>query len=107
MKNIKIDMTLCVMCGASIAALYKCHACDYVQDDIYDDYDLQLDDYHLALEFYPHMMKYNFREFALLSQGIREQLVTYTGRQKLHALRRENEREADKLYQERNVLSGR
>jgi len=88
MLTINIEMPTCVKCGVPIAALRTCHACGYVQDQIYMDerYNLETTDYHLALRFYPALMVSDFRKFMEYAADIRKKLVTFDGRRVLYAL---------------------
>lgn len=78
-------MPLCIKCGIPIANLEICHACGYVQKSIYmeEKYNLETDDYHLALRFYPTLMVSDFRKFREYAKDIRDKLVTYEGRMAL------------------------
>lgn len=87
--NFRGDM-LCVRCGAAIAASDVCHACEYVQDAIYETWPtkelLSRSDYQLSLLFFPHLMISNFRLFPDYAKEIRAKLVSFTGRHDLENL---------------------
>jgi hypothetical protein len=86
----KIQGRDCVRYGVPIAALHRCHACDYEQDGIYNDertkYLLGKSGYRLAILFYPHLMSNDFRLFREYAADIRGKLVTYSGRRELSDL---------------------
>lgn len=85
----------CIRCGASIAALNKCHSCGYNQDNIYNDsvtaFFLNKNDYQLSLIFFPNLMINDFRYFQEYAKDIRNKLLSYNGRRILQKLTEERQ----------------
>lgn len=83
--NLRIKETLCIKCGASIASLEVCHACDYTQDSIYEEEkeNLNMDDYTLSRKFYPNLVHCNPSLIEKYATDIRNKLITFEGRELL------------------------
>lgn len=81
----------CICCGATVGVRWRCHACDYVQDAIYDHPEtrhyLNMSDYNLAILFFPHlMMSEGASKCIEYASEIRGKLLSYSGRRELQNL---------------------
>jgi hypothetical protein len=63
MKKFNLKMTYCIKCGVPIGTLSICHACRYIQDAIYEEWKLDLEDGYITQEEHNKLIYEQSRTF--------------------------------------------